>query len=387
MRRLCCALALVLAACGGAPAAPAARIDTVGGIVRVTNPDSAPALPWRWVEEPAIAPAADAPGALGSVDGLALADDGTLFAIQSGPTVVRVFGPDGAHRRDIGRDGEGPGEFQVGNIAVHGDTLALQDPGLSRLTLFHVPDGKVIATTPSLCCWATSFLDLDDAGRVAVPGAAESGGGIFVRFDLAGRALDTLTVPDEPKSTVEWNASWKSAEGGGFDMKIPGPLQPSQRMRYRGDGLLVYGSTGDSILVLSRTGRDTVRILTMPLPRVTISAAQRDSVFQAQLDGMRWQREWLKKGSPADVPATWPGWQGLLVDRSHRLWVGVPGPRGALDHALVFASDGVLLGRVDLPHPGFFGGTWGRDRIALVDDGGDDGTRIRIFRLDTAVVR
>lgn len=378
------ALLAFATACGGAaPRVATTRIDTLpNGVVRVDN--VAPSAwsdtsGWRLVEERTIAPADGDPGELGRPDGLAMGDDGSIYVIQRKPTAIKVFDPQGRFVRDIGRDGEGPGEFRVGYIGVRGDTIALQDPSTQRLSVLRA-DGSLLGTHATLCCWATSYLEIDDAGRVAVPGSDDRGDGVKIRMRLDGHVVDTLHLPESPKPTVEWNAAW-TANGRKWNMKIPGPLQPDMLHRYAANGTLVFGLTSEPTLIVSRTGRDTARIITFTVPTQPISPTQRDSIFRAHLAGMNWKPEWLVKGGIADVPATWPAWSEISTDRAGNIWIGVPGPGGRSTTARVFTPDGVLLGAVPLPAPSLLSGAWGRDRLAVLAEDENGHQIVRIYRL------
>ncbi len=385
--------ALLLGACAGesahagfTPAVP--RIDTLpGGVIQVTNagPTSWPDTGgWRFVEERVIAPDDGTPGEIGSPDGVAIGTDGAVYVIQRKPHAIKVYGPDGTFRRDIGRDGEGPGEFRVGYIGVRGDTIALQDPALFRFTTF-LADGTLLQNRPSPGNWATSYLDIDREGHAAVPGAIGTDGGGYrpamlrIRFD--GTASDTVWLRDSPAPAKRWRASW-IADGRTWNMRIPAPLQPALHQRYDAGGRLVYGTTDQPSLIVSRTGLDTLRIIHTTTPAMPVQAAQGDSIFEAALAGMEWRAEWLIEGGRDDVPAVWPAWSALSVDGNGFVWLGLPGSTGAVETAQVFDSTGVLLGTVPIPHPRLLHGAWGGDRVAVLDESDADLPIVRVFRLE-----
>lgn len=75
--------------------------------------------------------------------------DGNTYVAESGENHVRVYDPAGQRIQVIGRQGEGPGEFQsVMYMGVIGDTLWVGDLGNHRVTLFS-REGRVIATLPA----------------------------------------------------------------------------------------------------------------------------------------------------------------------------------------------------------------------------------------------
>jgi hypothetical protein len=168
-------------------------------------------------------------------------------------------------------------------------------------------------------------------------------------------------------------------------MRMPAPLQARLELRYDAHGRLVYGTTDAPTLVVSRTGRDTLRLIHTVTPGIPISASQGDSIVQAALQEMEWREEWLVEGGRKDVPLTWPPWSSLAVDRSGYLWLGLPGTDGPVTTAQVFDSAGVLLGTVPIPHPRLLAGTWGGDRVAILDESDDGFPIVRVFRLDRSV--
>jgi hypothetical protein len=75
-------------------------------------------------------------------------DSGGVAVANRGSADVRLFGPDGAHLRTLGRAGEGPGEFAGVNWmqTFGGDTIAVLDSELRRVTTFDEA-GDVVAIT------------------------------------------------------------------------------------------------------------------------------------------------------------------------------------------------------------------------------------------------
>ena len=71
--------------------------------------------------------------------------DGRVVLYDDPTGAVKIFGTDGAPIASYGRKGEGPGEFQYVSAVVllAGDTIAIHDPGSSRVTLMHPDTGAV----------------------------------------------------------------------------------------------------------------------------------------------------------------------------------------------------------------------------------------------------
>lgn len=101
----------------------------------------------RWRAEQDLSIGADTGSEVyqfGRIGDLAVSESGEVFAVDQLAGVVRVFGPDGVHRRTVGRPGRGPGELSRsanGVFILHGDSLVVPDPGERRITTF-APDGR-----------------------------------------------------------------------------------------------------------------------------------------------------------------------------------------------------------------------------------------------------
>lgn len=141
-------------------------------------------------------------------------DDGGVAVANRGSSDVRVFGPDGAWRRTLGRAGEGPGEFAGVSWmqTFDGDTIAVLDSELRRVTTFD-GNGAVVATTTfpgaegypwprdfrmpgggfAMFWDVTSLFDRVNAGEVHVGETARTGMPM-VRRDGTGAAVDTIGI-------------------------------------------------------------------------------------------------------------------------------------------------------------------------------------------------
>ncbi|MEO8478751.1 MAG: hypothetical protein ABI542_03890 [Gemmatimonadota bacterium] len=391
------ALLLSLAACGNADirtslSAPA--IDTLsGGVIQVTN--TGPSLwvgdsGWRFTEGVTIAPPEGSPGELSEVSGMTMDPAGNVYVLQTRPTVIKVFGPDGAWIRDIGREGDGPGEFRDGMLGLIGDTLLIQDPNNTRLTTFRT-DGTFLASHPSQCCYfmsggLTAFAD----GTVAIagppPGASTQSGAWYMTH-ADGTVSDTVFMPardDDPAGS--WTVRRSSGNSTSMMMtSVPG--HPQDVQEWRRDGVMVRGNTATYTLVLGRTYGDTSRIVISSAPQLTLTDTQRDSLYDDAMANTNEQwRDALKEvAKRSDIPGTRPMFSAIAVDDANRIWVGLPGPTSDVEMLEVFSPDGVLLGRVPAPDPKILQGTFVGDRVVLQDESELGLPRIRTFTLTRSV--
>ena len=362
-----------------------ARTAALAAAILATTPTtrsiSGP-LPWRWISERVIAPPEGSKGELGEITSLAIADDGTIYAMQKKPATVLVFGPDGKFLRTIGREGDGPGELRSGVIGVRSNLLMVQDWSARRFTIFRT-NGTHVITVPSLCCFSTASLHVDGSGRAWVQGILRGGARGYLRIDATGRVLDTLTVP-ENKLSKTWRAEARNASTPTeYTLTVPGHPYEFSALRY--DGLMVMGRSDSMRFVVSRTGRDTVRVFEGPTKRLPVTAAEKERMIEGIVEGLpstALQEALRKVAKPSDIPDRSNAWNGVMIDQADRTWVGLPAAKGGAAHYGVFDPSGKYLGEVPFPasRPARL---WvmGRDRLAALEENDDGLPQIRIYKL------
>ena len=392
------ALAALLAGCSLAAkdsALATAEIDTLpGGIIQVTNSGPtawADTNGWRLVLEREIVPEEGSPGEIGNPRALAAGDDGTIYLLQQAPVTIKAYAPDGTWLRNIGREGDGPGEFRDGMFGLVRDTLFVQDPNNSRFTTF-TTTGQFVASTPSQCCWWTSRFPIFNDGTIGIIGqyvdtaaAEESSGGAYYLTRMDGTVVDTIPFPNQP---MDPEGTWTITRKSGNNSSMMGmniPLRPSTESAWFPTRQKVTGRTSAYSLLIVGLKDDTLRQFSAPATSVSITEEQRDSIFEAEVAGVGkdWEKAVREIAKPSQIPTTWPAWSGVAVDRHSRIWVGRPGAKGAVTTLDVFTPEGVLLGAVPAPAPRILNGVWTRDRVYLRDETEEGLPRIRVFRIDT----
>jgi hypothetical protein len=388
--RLAIPISLLLASCGGSTASSLARavVDTLpGGIPRVSSGG-----PTAWtdstgahlVEEARFSGEDGTPAEIGQPNSVAVDEEGRVYVVDSKPAVIKVFAPDGSLVRSIGREGEGPGEFRVGFIAVRGKHVVVQDPELSRISLWDTA-GTFLRSWRSSCCYHSDIL-IDRKNRIHVPTAfgrtkGEPPRGVpYVRWSLEGDNLDSVWVPHR-EATKVWKVSLKGSDGKDvMAMVLPIPLQPDVKSALHPEGGLVHGWTGAYWLTRSPAGSDSSRVFGRLWTPEAISDDRRTAAVEAQVKQVSegYGEENARRAfALADVPGTLPAFAGLRVDESGRTWVRRH-PVTIADTARtafeVFDSAGAYLGPVSvrLKLPEFGLQAWTRNGlVAIVED--DDG--------------
>ncbi len=382
-----CVVAAVLAVGAGTAPLGAQRLarpvitHLPGGITEVMNPGPtawADTNGWKLVLETTVEPPAGSPGELDRPSGIAFTSAGGIVEWETQPPVVRLYDSSGRFVRQLGRSGEGPGEYRRPIVAVHHDTVMIHDPTLRRGTVMTL-DGKPTASFQTACCDMFPLV-IDSLGRFGIHVGVRVEGQIWPRaewhfLDRNGTASDVIAVPTAAGRSGSWLVTTQYGQGT-FTIPLAGRssslLLPSDEV--------VSGVTDRETFVVSRTGRDTVRIFgrtgvaPAPAPR-----GLRDSLFHAMVD----RNASLKAvASERDIPNVLPLWNELATDGAGNFWVQTGG-HGTPYRFDVFRPDGRYLGAVAAPFGGYLSNTtWSADRVAAIETDADGLPVIRIYRIE-----
>lgn len=305
----------------------------------------------------------------GSTRSIARLTNSELAILDGSSQTIRVFGTDGKSLREIGRRGEGPGEFQfpmwLGECRP--DTLFVIDPATARVSLFD-SQGQFVRQHPfksrgsMMACDVTGqMLRLDIIGSTEMPSEKSplyQGTVALVGLDAPDRLLDTIPLyRNRPMGQQGWIAS---ANG------------------------TVYVGRGDSGFVESWRPGDSTRTRH---PLGTAGRAPTAAQYQAEIE--RWLRMLSRpedRVRPREIleripaPAAMPAFRALLADPTGAVW-GVTSPAGEA----VTVLEGIdALGRPFPPlHlPGDLEvQAVGRDYVLALAEDADGTQRVILFKL------
>jgi hypothetical protein len=344
--------AVIFSACGDTRRSAgewAGQVDTLAsGRLVVRNPatplwDSTEA--WRLTEDLRIGRVeGEGPEVFGRIAGLVVDRDGRLWALDRQARELKIFAPDGAHMRTIGRQGGGPGEFgdPIGLAQDSQGRMWVADPANARFSV-HDSTGEFIETRRRAIGgysvpWRGGF---DADGRLWEAAVVRGESGIrraILRFDEELNPRDTLLLPDVQNAQV----FELRTQAGSVSANVP--FTPTQLWAKGAGNDLWIGSSGEYRLHLTRGG-DTLRTVERAFESVPVTSAER----QEAIDNLEW---FVQQGGRVDesrIPGTKPILQRFSVDPDGYLWVLVT-PRDGDQHPFdIFDPDGRYLGRVDSP--------------------------------------
>lgn len=389
---------LAAAACGGGDAASTAiTVDTLpGGIVRTIASAPVDSGHWALVRARDLQPAEEDSAEILKPEDLALADDGSVLVVETSPASVRVYGPDGALQRVIGRTGDGPGEFRTAYIGLRGDTLVAQDPGNSRAQTFDWRTGRLLGARRTACCyWSPIGLDRD--GRVYARAIAPPPDTTlrqvqsYVRFALTGDAADTIFAQE--RQGVPTQRPWEVRRGKQLMMSMLVPLQPRAHFAVDPAGALLTGWSGEYLIRVTRDGRDTVALFGRTGGAAPVAAAEKQAFVDRQVTEMRTampngpSEQELRVAFAMDaIPDVRPAYEAIHPDPAGRRWIRRSTPAGAAVVLDLFDAAGRWLDVVTVPADGWPREAWRpvaftARQVAVILEGEDGRPFVRTYEI------
>lgn len=296
---------LFVASIGALYAAPAALRAQAPDTVLLGGPD--------WGDEPRLVEEVrigslmgDVEYALGYVGGVAVLPSGEVWVSDSRAHLIRRYDVGGVFIGNVGREGEGPGEFRdPGPVRTLPDgSVVVWDPGLLRLSRFDT-GGRFLDSfrPPTIMIGGPNVFEVDREGRIYLmeitrsgpaPAAALTASWIRMRSD--GPVLDS--VPIEPTDP----------EGNTDAVRTSTAMSPlGYRVVGRSDRYALRFERPEGAVVLER-----------PIPPVRYQRAER--AYQQDREKMFHERT----GRPERrVPETKPYFFSFYPDGSGRIWIAV----------------------------------------------------------------
>lgn len=387
----------LLSACGGAEAATLAKavIDTLpGGIPRVMSggptgwSDSSGA---HMVEVSRFSGEEGSAAELGEPRSMAVDEAGRVYIVDSKPAAIKVYAPDGTLIRTLGREGEGPGEFRVGFIAVRGGIMALHDPQLARTSVWDTSGTFLRSWHTSCCYW--SDIQVDKQGRIYVPSMSGQKKGDppkgvpYVRYTTEGTLVDTLWVPSREDQKT-WTVSVKRNGKVVSMMSTSIPFMPGLTWALDPNGGVLWAWTGAYSIVRSQGGRDTAMVFGRSWTADAITDARRTGELESKIkeSSEGFGEDNIRAAFHLDdIPKTLPAFENIRVDETGRIWVRrYPVADTTRTFFDVFDRSGAYLGPVSL---GLNFSSWGRqawtpDGVVLLTEDRDGRPTVVKMRLE-----
>lgn len=370
------------------PAGVTTTIDTIDGVIHVTNTGTPPR--WQLTEIASVGPRSlretGSPEEFGGVYDIALGPGESVYVADGVNNEIRVFGLDGSHRFTFGRSGEGPGEFaRLYSVVWLDDRLLALDTEQGRISEFtaegeYLGQRRIRGRMSGGAGWPRFWRVGDaEAYHVTIPVTSTPGRWWeFVGVDSRGETGDTLLQLEGPSvATIRCEPSRDRSSG----FEIPFGAKLAQRP---GPGGVMYSAMSDAYrIALTSSNDDTVRVIERSLPAEPISDEEWDdgnARYRALRDTFPLMRcDPLRPPRPDAKPFI----QQIDIAYDGSLWVEVI--REAGNRWEVFDTEGRLLARMPAPASGSLPPAINADHVLTVrkDDIGLD--HVDVWRIERGV--
>lgn len=242
----------------------------------------------------------------GTVTGLTTTPDGTVWVSDNTLKTLRRYGSDGTFLGDVGRSGNGPGEFNyiLSARTLSDGSVAVWDPLNNHIHVFSGAgefERDIRVDVPGMIYLPQNF-EVDRMGRMYAVSLdlpkSRSGGPIhayWIRVDADGVVLDT----------VDYRPGHQ--EGRYHPIRSVTAVSPlGYRMWGRNDDYAFFRPLPDGRL--ERLVRDWTPVRYARSERA--ESQDMEDVFAER-----------NAESPRRIPRTKPAWSGFQVDSDGRLWV------------------------------------------------------------------
>ena len=333
-------LTLLLTACGPGS-------DAAGGGIVVHNTDEplwTPGEEWRVVEDLRIGSAmSEGPDLFGAVYSFEVDAWGRIFVLDDHAQEVRVFDPDGAFVRTVGKKGEGPGEFTEAvsvDLSPSGE-IWVMDMGEGRVSIFDTTGAYLRQERTNTGGWSVKPYPggFDPMGRYNVL-IRSADAREMARFDRSYNPIDTIPIPENP-------VELEFIETPGLSVAVP--FQGSMRWRFSPAGTVWTLLTGRYELTEMTTGGEVLRTVTKEHAPIPVTDEDREEAI-ADFDWFTSLRGPIDESKfPENMPAT----ASFFIDDEGNLWVEqrVPASNEDKEGRIfdLFNPEGRYLGTLQLP--------------------------------------
>jgi hypothetical protein len=331
---------------------------------------------WRLERELTIGSLDDSEEALTHIGSFTVDAEGTMYLGLPRDPVIKVFSAEGEFLRDIGRGGQGPGEFtMIGFLGWLGDTLYVPDAMNQRVSYFG-RDGSFLRS--DLLAW--SVVD-----EVYVPRTVSrvlADGTYLVQPSFGSRNLADGTVTRRPLFRMNEEGevlitiartSTETAQGaisvGSGQMYVSQPFSDDPLLALAKDGrhaVILHrkaaepGASATMRMEKISVSGDTLWVMDLPYDPMPMRESYRDSVVESFAESLS---EGGMLGSAGEarnaledvffLPASFPPASRMIVTSDGTIWVKRESTGEDEARWDVFSAEGVPVGRLTLPESSF----------------------------------
>lgn len=249
--------------------------------------------------------------------------DGMIFVLDAQVPIIRQYDADGRFVRNVGREGEGPGEYRrVSGMEILPDgRLAVWDGNEGRITVYDTAGSYDASHRLGGNLIPSESFGIDDDGnfyvavrdRSRTPGSGFSSPYTFIALSPSGDSIGSIPCPLSERGSAP--ALIIAASEG-----LREPFQDERLCALTRSGRVITGHNRSYALDVTTSAG--VRRIVRHVEPVELAGDER-AQWEAWLDFFRRaMRERGRAGGPfPSLPATKPYYRRLWVDADNRTWV------------------------------------------------------------------
>jgi hypothetical protein len=284
---------------------------------------------------------------IGSIAGVAVRDDGTLFLADRGEAIVHVFGPTGDYRTAIGGKGEGPGEFLSASAPkLYNGELFVLDGQQRRVSVFDAQEFSYLRSHPvgSSGSGISGFPMIayplpEDQFLVIQNSIQRDGETFYMRYvpSIYNSEGDTVAAQivklrQNPMHTVQSDNSIRLTSL---------PFMGETHVGFTSSNEIVSGYSDRFLFHLISLDGDTLRsiyhnVTPPPLDRSAMLANIEDETIRKDIGSM-------------DIPETRLVYDSIFTDNDNRFWVEMLTENDDINRWWILAESGEKLAEFDRP--------------------------------------
>lgn len=284
---------------------------------------------------------------------------GRVFVADNQETVIHLYNPDGTYNRQIGREGDGPGEYRsIGQMRTDDQYFYLMDRNPNRITKFDLETFEVVSdyTVPerqdelSENYWYPQGFDvLPDNQFLIKFGVGFMNGNDGSEDDsrkTEGKILDPDSesyLPGKMYSFPDSDALVHREQGSMMVMSVP--YKRTSVVAWHNQQIYHAWSEHFLLKVYDMEG-EYQRAIYYPFQNKSLD---RDKVLEIYKDNGKQTRDMVRNDK---MPETWPMFYSFYVDDENRFWVEMVTEDTEASEYVVLDESGALLGKV----------SWTRDK-------------------------
>jgi len=292
---------------------------------------------------------------IGQMGQFSVDDAGRVYIADFSQNVIHSYAPDGSYLRQIGREGDGPGEFRRINAIRPGDRhLHVLDTGAMRISRFTLDTHSFVdnLTVP--------FEFQSEGGFVSFPGNFHivSDEHYLVHFSTGysaamddsdvepkdrGRLLNRTAGEFEEEFVYEFPISEAIVHREGTSMSVMSPDYKRRSIVAVNNNHLAYGFSEDLLFKFYDLDGTYQKAIWQPNENMSLN---RNEILQEYSDR---DEPWRGMVRNDNMPETWPAFRHLVLDDENRIWAALYSDEEEMFNWRVFSEEGEFLATFTWP--------------------------------------